>query len=547
MAELGPLRKDEDGNAPDRNVMDSLLEAVGTRGRFQQRFNWTFNLLVMTFAAMPYVNFVIALTVPDHWCHVPGRESTNYTQQQWKALHIPRKEDNASFEKCLMFNSSSDEPIPCQQGWDYDRTWFSRTAPSQEDWVCEDELKVVNVFSFGQLGEVVGTLAFAHIGDMWGRRTAFFLSALTSSATHCLMVATAHSYPLFVAVSTLASATNAASFQAPLTFSMEVCDEETKGRVMMMQCLAWTLGMLVMPMVAWLCRDWVPFMLATSIPLGLAVFLHRLFPESPRWLASRGDHERCLESLREIARVNGTAVPPGALQQLRHSSVGREKSLGVASLFSSWRLILNTLLISTCRMVFELAYYSLLLNVTNLEGNPFMNFAWQSLAEFPGYVAGRWVADHMGRRWSQVGVSVIAAFALFIAAAFAAVPELSWICSGVTMFARLCLIVQSYVSYLQAMEAFPTCVRQTGTAVGNVAAGALVVVGPYIVYLGKTDPWLPFAVLGAVTLAGALLASFIPETLHVRQPETLQEAQVFGSDQPYFSCIGMKRRCHTSG
>lgn len=74
----------------DELVFDRIMEAVGTRGTFQKRFNWTFNLLVVTMAAMPYMNFVIAMSVPDHWCHVPGRETTNYTLEEWKNLTLPR-------------------------------------------------------------------------------------------------------------------------------------------------------------------------------------------------------------------------------------------------------------------------------------------------------------------------------------------------------------------------------------------------------------------------------------------------------------------------
>lgn len=34
---------------------------------------------------------------------------------------------------------------------------------------------------------------------------------------------------------------------------------------------------------------------------------------------------------------------------------------------------------------------------------------------------------------------------------------------------------------------------------------------------------------------GCICASFLPETLHQKLPETLAEAQVFGADQKYFA------------
>jgi sugar phosphate permease len=48
-----------------------------------------------------------------------------------------------------------------------------------------------------------------------------------------------------------------------------------------------------------------------------------------------------------------------------------------------------------------MTYYTLMLNVSNMEGNPFMNFFWQSLVELPGYVVGKYLSDRYGRRWTQ--------------------------------------------------------------------------------------------------------------------------------------------------
>lgn len=53
------------------------------------------------------------------------------------------------------------------------------------------------------------------------------------------------------------------------------------------------------------------------------------------------------------------------------------------------------------RVVNSMTYYTLMLNISNMEGNPFMNFFWQSLVELPGYVVGKYLSDRYGRRWTQ--------------------------------------------------------------------------------------------------------------------------------------------------
>lgn len=71
-------------------VFDQIMEMVGDDGRFQKRFNYLFNIGVVFCAALLYNNMLFALNTPDHWCHVPGRDSTNYTLEQWKNLTLPR-------------------------------------------------------------------------------------------------------------------------------------------------------------------------------------------------------------------------------------------------------------------------------------------------------------------------------------------------------------------------------------------------------------------------------------------------------------------------
>lgn len=80
------LAMDEQDSSGD---FDEVLEAVGSDGHFQRKYNMLYNFVFMILGAMPYLNLVIAMSVPDHWCKVPGRESTNYSLEEWKRRTIP--------------------------------------------------------------------------------------------------------------------------------------------------------------------------------------------------------------------------------------------------------------------------------------------------------------------------------------------------------------------------------------------------------------------------------------------------------------------------
>jgi hypothetical protein len=57
------------------------------------------------------------------------------------------------------------ETVNCQDGWEYDQTWFAATVASQEDWVCDKELHIPNTLLFCKVGEVLGEVFIGQLGD----------------------------------------------------------------------------------------------------------------------------------------------------------------------------------------------------------------------------------------------------------------------------------------------------------------------------------------------------------------------------------------------
>lgn len=75
-------------------------------------------------------------------------------------------------------------------------------------------------------------------------------------------------------------------------------------------------------------------------------FSFRLIIESPRWLASKGKIKRCVKELSKIARINKTKLPEEIEMKLQKIiNTNNEKVYGVMSLFSSWRLTVNGILV----------------------------------------------------------------------------------------------------------------------------------------------------------------------------------------------------------
>ncbi|XP_049779454.1 uncharacterized protein LOC126176345 [Schistocerca cancellata] len=74
----------------ENTKFEDIIEELGSDGKFQLQMNIIFNFIAILFSTMSSYAKIIALTVPEHWCHVPGRESTNLTVEMWKNLTIPK-------------------------------------------------------------------------------------------------------------------------------------------------------------------------------------------------------------------------------------------------------------------------------------------------------------------------------------------------------------------------------------------------------------------------------------------------------------------------
>jgi MFS transporter, OCT family, solute carrier family 22 (organic cation transporter), member 4/5 len=70
-------------------AFDKIMEVVGNDGKFQKIFNHFYNVGLVCFASMAYMNIVMVLNEPEHNCHVPGRENFSMPIDEWRNLTIP--------------------------------------------------------------------------------------------------------------------------------------------------------------------------------------------------------------------------------------------------------------------------------------------------------------------------------------------------------------------------------------------------------------------------------------------------------------------------
>lgn len=168
-------------------------------------------------------------------------------------------------------------------------------------------------------------------------------------------------------------------------------------------------------------------------------------------------------------------------------------------------------------------------------GNPFLDFAWQSLAEIPGYFIAAWLANLIGRRYTGM-LSFSVTTLIWILYGYRDTSNAfwiknKWVATILAVINRSSITVSYYIINLLNMELYPTCLRQSGMSMSNVISGAGSSFAHYILYSGRRiDVRYPSIILTLTTLFGGILSIyFLPETLNVKLPETLEDAKTFGT------------------
>lgn len=556
---------------------DEVLQHIGERGRYQQIMYYLLCIPATIPAAFLAFSQVFVSASPEHWCRVPSLDSHPLAADQQKALAIPytlRPDGRRKYSRCYMYDvnftallhvqsqrtgpGNQQLPFPesgwnitkCLHGWNYDRKDYDSTLVTELNLVCDDGWWPSTSTTFFYVGSLFGNVVFGWIADKWGRRTSFFI-ILFLEVNLSILTAFSPNYVVYTILRTINGLFFPAIYQIPFILALELMGPRYRTFAGMVICMFFALGLSLLALLGYLLRNWYTLSLATSVPFVLLFSYYWIIPESPRWLLSKNRIDEAEEIVQTMARINGKEVPKNFLrkielenkQRLWNGNLCHQEAPNISAtpmdLLRHPNIRKKFLILAFDWVANAVVYNGLSYNATNLGVSDYLAFFIGGVVEIPSYIITWYTMDRWGRRWILCLTMLLGGMAC-VSCMF--VPEDAvWVTVILAMIGKFGIAASFAVFYVFVSELLPTVLRSQAMGIASFIAGIGLLGFPYIVYLAVYIKVLPLIIMGTLSVAGALASVFLPETLNIHLPQTLEEGEAFGANFKLFSCPRRKR------
>ncbi|XP_041657511.1 solute carrier family 22 member 6 [Cheilinus undulatus] len=532
-----------------------LLEQVGSTGRFQ--------ILHVTLLAIPVFmmashnllqNFVAA--VPVHYCSAHTNLSqSRLSTEQTLLISVPLDHQGKP-ERCRRYvtpqwhliavNGTSSswgqgdgeeewgeaDLQGCTDGWSYNMTEMTSTIISDWHLVCD----MRSLKEMGQTvymgGVLVGAIVFGGLSDRYGRRNLLLFShLLMATAGTCAAFST--SFSLFCLFRFICGMS--LSGMGLNTFSLIVEWIPTRVRTVVgtLTGYCYTVGQLILAVVAYYIRDWRWLTLAVSLPFYVFFLYAWWLHESSRWLVLSNNPERAVKNLKSVAKFNGRQEEGEKIDvKMVQESMKKELSCSqgthtVLDLFRTTTMRSMTISLSAVWLSTSFAYYGLAMDLQKFGVDIYLIQVIFGAVDIPAKVVITVTMSFIGRRPSQCGALIVAGVTIL---ANLLVPnDQQTLRTSLAVVGKGCLAASFNCCYLYTGELYPTIIRQNGMGWVSMMARVGAMVAPMVLLTGDYRPWLPGLIYGGAPIISGVAAIFLPETLGSPLPDTIQDVEDRGS------------------
>ncbi|XP_069126049.1 organic cation transporter protein-like [Argopecten irradians] len=508
-------------------VFDDVIKELGEFGPYQRR--------LMVLVLFPQILFALQQMVPvfilsehSHRC--------NYDNRTTNLSNTPDVQSLSTCDVILHYNETNTTQTEACSSWTYDTTQLTSSPISDFDLVCEDKILRTHASMAFLGGNLAGALVLGFVGDTFGRKpvVCFSIIFLVFSSIACMW---SNNFYMYVIMRFLSgSGSNIASMKI---IAIEMVGPSWRALAGISTEIAFCVGEVILCGLAYYIRDWRYLQLAISAPGVILLLYWFVLPESTRWLLSRGRTEEAYETIRKMAKVNKKPMPKHLdakppINQKSH--VGFKE---IAPLLRSRKHFIRWLINMVLWFVLATSYYGLTFNVGKLGGNVYLNFLIFAVVESVGAIVTLYLNNRFGRK-------LLNSLALFLTCLLSVVSLLAsmyvedentrrWILISSATLGRMSVSGDFANVFIFTSEMFPTSIRSFAVATANISGMIGATVAPYIADLGRLvdsrfGAALPYVVFGALAMVAGVMSLVLPETLHKKLPEDMNDIKISVTD-----------------
>lgn len=498
--------------------MDLAFEAVGGFGKFQKIVTFLV-LSVGSMALITSISFPFLTMQPNFLC----REKSNI----FDSFHTCHTEDLCNQEhfdyikdpKTSLYNLNYEFDTYCERGF---------------------YIKIIGSGYF--FGGIFGSVFLSSIPDRYGRATIYKILLLS---LFILMVNLFLSYSVqhFAFINFLTGFCSYAMSMCTLILT-EYLPRNYVGIIMSLHSATFPLSGILVAIFFIYINNWrVLLGICTVYTAIMVYFVFVYFKESPRWLNAKNRVKESLESLKEIAAINGNSKTFEVYMEqnsnlIKSSETVEEvkKTLNLFEIFALRSQKSNILRLIYVWFASGFCFYGLILNLEHLGGNIFLNSIVTFIGESFSEILSGYLAEEFGRIIVLKVTGFIGGVSFIL---YEIIDESQWYRSIFIFLTSFGFSGTFNLIYLYTPEVFPTSIRSTVIGflyfISRMGACLVPAITPYV-------PHNPF-LFGILSIFSGYICYSLPETLGKDIPDDVPESQRKTS---FLSTSGKKRTSYNA-